>query len=460
MDPLEAQLRRTLADPRHALLVEPDPVPTILAGVGRRRRNRTVIFGATATATALVAVGALLLGTGGNGPTTSVRVIGSPTPHAPTPTQAAPAPSQGSGSNQPLSSTSGGAPTVDPVAPGPVPAGFTGADLTFVSVNRGWALGTAPCAAEPCTSLLRTSDGGRSWSGGPAPRAGLTKGNSSCSSTPCVSSVRFADPLHGYAFGEGTLFTTADGGAHWTNEGGPATTSLEPSGRDVLRVVTASAGCPGCTFQVQQAAVGSSVWTTLPAPELSGVRTLLLRHANDVYVFAMKNPAGGAGSAHPEIIVSRDRGRTWARRSDPCSPAAPNSPSESDASDAALAPDGALVVLCQTRTSGGGGAVTTSRDGGATFGQLRSLPAGSFALRVAASNSNVIVATVGALLASGDRGVSWHQVAAAPTTSGTQDAFLAFTDPLVGSWLPAGSDRLWRTTDGGATWAATAFRRP
>jgi hypothetical protein len=46
-------------------------------------------------------------------------------------------------------------------------------DLTFVSDDQGWALGTAPCSSNPCTSLVRTSDGGRSWVGIRPPVVGL-----------------------------------------------------------------------------------------------------------------------------------------------------------------------------------------------------------------------------------------------------------------------------------------------
>ena len=50
-----------------------------------------------------------------------------------------------------------------PVGPvgGPVPAGFRAVDLTWVSTDQGWALGTAPCAQAPCTSIVRTLDGGQ-----------------------------------------------------------------------------------------------------------------------------------------------------------------------------------------------------------------------------------------------------------------------------------------------------------
>ncbi len=34
---------------------------------------------------------------------------------------------------------------------------------TFVSTDDGWALGTAPCSHKPCTSIVRTRNGGRTW---------------------------------------------------------------------------------------------------------------------------------------------------------------------------------------------------------------------------------------------------------------------------------------------------------
>jgi hypothetical protein len=78
-------------------------------------------------------------------------------------------------------------------AGGPVPRGFRAQSVTFVSPTMGWVLGTAPCAAAPCTSVLRTRDGGRTWSGIPAPRVRLGDG------LPAegASELRFADARNG-----------------------------------------------------------------------------------------------------------------------------------------------------------------------------------------------------------------------------------------------------------------------
>ena len=450
MEPLAEQLARELRDPRHSLPVTGDPLPGLLRGIHRRqRRQKVAVLTAATLAVSAVSVGALALGTR-SGPTSRPAPLAqSPSVQAntapPTPAPAATAPP-----SAPASATAGP----------PVPAGFTGADLTFVSATRGWALGTAPCRREPCTSLLRTADGGLTWNGGAAPLALLAQNGSSCGSGPCVSAVRFGDALHGYAFGNGPLLTTSDGGQHWTDVPGPSTTSLEPSGGDLLRVVTDQPGCPpGCTFSVQRADTLTGTWSSVSTPMLNGDRTLLLRSGDAAYVLAFGNPAGGAGFTHAEVIASVDRGRTWTARIDPCSPAAQNSPTESDAVSAAIGPAGSFAVLCQARLSGGPVTVRVSHDFGATYGVAGTLQAGVRGQQIAVSSSSLVVhvnvAGQSRLLRSTDSGRSWSQVASGPV--GDVGGFLAFSSGSLGRWLPTGSRTLWTTTDGGATWTPRAF---
>ena len=98
-------------------------------------------------------------------------------------------------------------------AGGPVPAGFEVQSATFVSDQQGWVLGTAPCSSAPCTSMVRTTDGGRQWQGIPAPRDLLATGSAFPASSG-VRGVRFADPADGWVFGS-DLWSTHDGGATW-----------------------------------------------------------------------------------------------------------------------------------------------------------------------------------------------------------------------------------------------------
>jgi len=97
---------------------------------------------------------------------------------------------------------------------GPVPAKFVAASVSYINDRQGWALGNAPCPTQPCTSMLRTTDGGVSWSGIPAPPAPLMGG---VDNPAAIDQLRFVDPLDGFADGEG-LWSTHDGGATWQRQ--------------------------------------------------------------------------------------------------------------------------------------------------------------------------------------------------------------------------------------------------
>jgi hypothetical protein len=151
-----------------------------------------------------------------------IGAAGCSTGHKP---PAAPTPS-----NTALSAPSMAAPAITPaasVAPGPaggpVPGGFAAASVTFVSVGEAFVLGTAPCAAPPCTSVLRTLDRGASWRGLPAPPVRI--GRPGLAGAPAVWGIRFATPARGFVFGDG-LWETADGGAHWTRDTQPGDSIL------------------------------------------------------------------------------------------------------------------------------------------------------------------------------------------------------------------------------------------
>ncbi len=94
---------------------------------------------------------------------------------------------------------------------GPVPPGFRPASVTFVSASDGWVLGTTKtCAHAPCTSVVRTTDGGRTWVGIPAPKYKLARFNLAAG----LIRLRFADTSDGFAFGS-QLWVTHSGGAAW-----------------------------------------------------------------------------------------------------------------------------------------------------------------------------------------------------------------------------------------------------
>ena len=119
------------------------------------------------------------------------------------------APSAASGTpGQASESTSSAVPV-----PPPVPDNFRPTSVTFVSTRTGWAIGQARtpghCATQFCTSLARTSDAGKTWTGVPAPMAGVADGATG------VSQIRFLNLNDGWAYGP-QLFSTHNGGRTWT----------------------------------------------------------------------------------------------------------------------------------------------------------------------------------------------------------------------------------------------------
>ena len=81
-------------------------------------------------------------------------------------------------------------------SPGPSAAGSVDVrDVSFVSADRGWALGRG--------RLVTTTDGGASWTWLPGPPAG-------------AAHIRFASPQVGYAWtASGSLWITTNGAASW-----------------------------------------------------------------------------------------------------------------------------------------------------------------------------------------------------------------------------------------------------
>jgi hypothetical protein len=89
-----------------------------------------------------------------------------------------------------------------------VARGFQPLSFTAVSERDFWLLGTVPCQGGRCTAIVRTTDGGRSFTAvnAPAlPRSGTTP------------ELRFADRRDGFAFVRwtGLFYATHDGGSTW-----------------------------------------------------------------------------------------------------------------------------------------------------------------------------------------------------------------------------------------------------
>jgi photosystem II stability/assembly factor-like uncharacterized protein len=342
----------------------------------------------------------------------------------------------------------------------PVPEGFQASDLSWVSVDAGFAVGIAPCGTASCTHVLRTVDGGASW--WDAGATGLPHG---CAAA-CPTRVRFADQQTGYVFGNGLLMTT-DGGTTWSRQPGPDTFGLEVSGGTAVRVLAREA-CPGCRFEVQRSGVGSSAWESVRTSDEPRSVAALARQLEHVVVALKANPAGGAGDAHTSVLLSNDGGTTWTRQDDPCQGPGDNDPEEVDAAQLDWSLDAELLVLCQRRawrSNGGNSTVLVSTDAGGNFAPPTGFPEATDAFLVAGGQRGVLLAETHqgndkevALLRSADSGRTWVEVARAPLPDGaTEMHYLAFSTPLVATWVPPGGTTVLRTTDGGTSWTETRF---
>jgi photosystem II stability/assembly factor-like uncharacterized protein len=420
---LERELARVLRTHDTALPVA-DPVEAVHAGMRRRRRTQRLQVAVTALAVAGVVGG-----------------VGWAVTDNPLRTHRAPLPV-----------------VSEPVGL-PVPAGFTATDLSWVTVQDGFAIGSAPCGTTRCAHVLRTTDGGTTWAD--TSTSGLVK----CPDA-CPSRVRFADTHVGYAF-DRALFMTTDGGATWALQPGPDTYGLEAANGTAVRVVTRTPACPGCQFEVQRSAVGSTTWDTVKTSDEYRAGADLVRQLDTVAVALKANPAGGAGDAHTSLLLSADNGTTWTRRDDPCGPQASNSPDEVDAVQLQLSLRSEVVALCQRRTFGSNGGNTTltiSSDGGATFSAPTGFPARTDATLVAAGRGVLLAethlanGTEAVLQRSTDDGKTWTEVARAPLHDGDlAGAYLAFSTASTATWVPQAGTSVWRSSDGGQTWTEHAF---
>jgi hypothetical protein len=223
------------------------------------------------TAGALAAFGLLIAGCGSNAQ--SAKSAGSSAPSGTSVVTASASASAASSGALVAAASSAPAPNVPnaPVDPpgGPVPARFVPYSTTFVSANEGWVLGNAPCPKAPCTSIVRTRNGGRSWQGIPAPKAPLMPLNT----TPpagTVSTIRFADESNGWVAGD-VLYATHNGGASWTQVPiGPSGGLITAIGTASGRVYSSKASCgyrssASCTptETVYSATIGSNSWSPM-----------------------------------------------------------------------------------------------------------------------------------------------------------------------------------------------------
>jgi len=353
--------------------------------------------------------------------------------------------------------------------------------VTWDSASSGWILGPAgtpgKCAnANPdiCTSVARTSDGGRTWRGRPAPDTGGPEAATG------VTGLRFLNATYGWAFGP-ELWATADGGSHWHQvpTGGASVTDLETmNGRAyaLFGSCAAPAGggdtIAGCTsYTLETAAAGSDAFSPVAgvpaglAPTSTGKASAVIALAGA----AGRQPAAGYLVAPDGTLYAGPLdGGAWHRAAAlPCAPGAARADG---------LPQGVVLATDRLTTAGarrlalvclpapgqvvaylsGDNGVTWSRQAAATTAamgapqSLTTLPGGTLIL--ATRSTTTANGGIYQLFPGGQR---W-QAATLSDPSGQADGFsyVGMTSATQGVALGGSPDLhgIWMTTDEGRTW--------
>jgi hypothetical protein len=350
----------------------------------------------------------------------------------------------------PIAAAPATAPAVAP-AGGPVPPGFEPVSMTFVSASDGWVLGTAPCAVQPCTSIVRTTDGGASWAGIPAPPVPLAS-NGPAGLTPGLSYLRFASPLDGFAFGA-QLWATRDGGATWQHVWLPGSIgALETSAGLAYAAVIAQ----DRTVTIYRSLASGGPWTPVPGlpagvPDPGQTPPLFLGritlHGTAAWIIL-----GGR-------LYATQTGAVWVQEPVTCAPG------YAMASTAAYSSQ-QLMLLCAGDQAAGseGKTVYSSADGGASFTLMSAWagPGDQFDLLAESTAQHIFLATSSAatwLDVSRDGGRTWN-TALTIDDGGLGWSDFGFTTPVQGVAIEGNArygSHMYMTWDAGQTWHPITF---
>ena len=367
-------------------------------------------------------------------------------------------------------------------------------DVQMVSPSSGWAIEQLLHG----TAVARTSDGGRNWTTvyvTPAPATALSAANmatvyvmlSSCANQSCSATelavthdggvtwsiaysgqgfngaaLSFVTSSIGYVGGtvvstsgaqRGDLLVTGDGGQVWTDYALPCDT-----GSMALSFQSAADGwllCGGPTGTDMQAKSlyrtldGGAHWSLVTAVSLpQGPSPSSIAGSNSLplsglvrSMYFRSGQQGWIGLDRGGVFETTDAGSSWHAVWQP-----PFAPGADDAFSVGFTDPSHGWLLY-----GEGPPLSTTSDGGRTWTVVYPPLSPSAALSFGSSSTGIGAGWVydGTLiLSTSDAGVHWTMAARAPV----QISGLAVVAP--GSYVVLGQDALYRTEDGGATWAA------
>ena len=436
--------------------IDPLPPPPgtfeLIKKRARRRKYRRLAVGAGAAAVIVAAAVTVpqVVNLPVLNPTTASGVAN--------PRSSTPSPSASAGASTASSSASEASP---PPAPAPVPANFRPSSVTFIGTQTGWVIGQAGtpgnCATQYCTSVARTDDAGKTWTGVPAPLTGPADGATG------VSQVRFLNGADGWAFGP-QLYATHDGGHTWAQVAthGLRVTDLETVGGRAFALFASCTGtgpafaddCVSYTLYSSPAAADD--WTPVgPATSglsggaasmvLTGTRGYLLAPDRMLYSGPVNGPVNGSAPWQPVASI-------------PCPVGQPLADGQPTGALLAAADTANLVLACASSSAPGtqqAKQVFTSANGGMTWQNAGAAPGLGLATSVAATPDGTYVLATG-------RGIDVQPAGSgawrAATLTGPAPAggfgYVGMTTDAQGIALPAdpAAGTVWFTFDGGKTW--------
>ena len=352
-----------------------------------------------------------------------------------------------------------------PAAATPVPTDFAVVSVSTVSDGRLFALGRATCAGRPCALVATSSDGGDTWGlRGQLPGVGVaSRGSTSGALTrtaASVSDVRFATGSIGWAFG-GAVLRTGDGGRSWSpypRVGGAAVLDVETDGTDV--VLTSAAACAGtvCSGPVSVVRAPVTAGSADSAGDLGGVldagqgvTAADIGWSSGKAVITVTGEPGipaqvlRTDGLHPVVATGCDR------------PGAPRlvTPASGTSLSALCPPGGAAGSLVF--------GVSASSDGGSTWKPVSSAGpsvANAGTVSVTASDpAHLLVVSGGStdlhgsMTLSSDSGRTWHAPSSPPPLPDRGWAWVGSPGPGTFYAVPTDAvGRFWRSTDSGETW--------
>ena len=323
------------------------------------------------------------------------------------------------------------------------------ADTVFVDASpidalTGWVLRSnciQPMTGQCHYSVVRTSDGGRTWS-----KAVQVGPSLDVSDSGIPRHLTFINANDGFFYGSTSAFATHDGGRTWKALGLKASWFAEIKGRGTTAWVISYPCAKGvlCPYEVGLSVDAGRTWSA-PHPLPVGFSPEDAVAIADTGLLVASVPAG-------DIELTLDAGTTWKSVAAKCPPTTFRS--------VVTTYDGnELWVLCQGTQGSGFSTLFVSTDGGRSWTFRTNLPGSENKAPIYFSPdfSTMLVSTRPgtALMASNqttisithDGGKTWTSAA----EGGLLFQFMSFANATDG-WAVDNSTKIWTTSDGGDHW--------